>query len=293
MEFLQLAPDIDSDPDVFDAGFWGGRVFELLLKVSALKDLRGVVRPQYQRTGWLARQWNLSQEDLFGHPPAEVIAKGVENLLAVGLLTREGENWVIRSWEKYYDPPVSNSERSKGWRERQRAAAEAESAANVATRTERHDGRDVHDGRDTLLHPTPPNPTPPNTTQPTTSPLPPPPDADGQPPAGARRLEGVESDFSDQEKAFLAMWSEERESRGLARENWPRDGKDWLRRVLTEPRAQGQPPFSEHELQQAVRHFLGDEGIKAAGKPLAVFIREAVWRPRMGVPSVKAARQRG
>lgn len=127
MDFLKLDPDIDSDPDVEDAGWVGARVFELLLKVSAKKDLRGRIPPQFQARGWLARRWNLTAEDL-PIRPEDLISNGVQRLISVGLVTLEDGCWCIRGWDKFYSPPKTNAERQAEFRER---AAEKRNESNA------------------------------------------------------------------------------------------------------------------------------------------------------------------
>lgn len=120
MEYLKLAPDIDSDPAIEEAGWVGARAYELLLKVSALKDLRGRIPPPLQRSDWLLRRWNLHEESWPGLVPADVLAAGLRRLLAVGLVVRDGEDLVIVGWEKFYRPSKSNAERQRDFRQKDR-----------------------------------------------------------------------------------------------------------------------------------------------------------------------------
>lgn len=120
MEFLKLDPDIDSDPDIEAAGWCAARVYELLLKVSAKKDLRGRIPPAFRAPGWLAKRWNLTPQDLPGVSPEDFIANGMVRLAAVGLVSQDGADLVIKGWEKYYRPAKSNAERQAGFRARHR-----------------------------------------------------------------------------------------------------------------------------------------------------------------------------
>ncbi len=118
MEYLKLAPDIDTDPALEEAGWAAARVYELLLKVSAAKDLQGIITPEFQRYTWLAKRWNLSKADLPGVEPEDFIAGGVSRLIGVGKLTVQGQCWVISGWDKFYRPAKSGAERTNDWRKR-------------------------------------------------------------------------------------------------------------------------------------------------------------------------------
>lgn len=111
MEYLKLAPDIDTDPELEDAGWWAARVYELLLKVSALKDRHGRIGPEYQRSSWLARRWNLTPDVLNGTPPERVIEGGIASLKRVGKLSMDGDVLVIVGWDRFYKPAKTNAER--------------------------------------------------------------------------------------------------------------------------------------------------------------------------------------
>lgn len=136
MEHIRLDPCIDSDPDIEAAGFWGARVFELLLKVSAWKDLHGRVPPQYLRPDWLAKRWNLAQKDIPGLEVEGIILDGTERLIRAGLLTMESDaTLVIRGWDKFYKRPQTNAERQEAWRERQRSKGVTDVTQVTATVT--------------------------------------------------------------------------------------------------------------------------------------------------------------
>jgi hypothetical protein len=153
LEYLKLAPDIDSDPDIEEAGWVAARVYELLLKVSAMKDLRGRIPPQFQHRGWLVKRWNLRHDTLPGIVPAEMLAAGVVRLLAVGLLAEDGEDWVITGWEKFYKPAKSGAERTNNWRARNKVTCDdGDEAASHVTGPKARDGGDECDA----THVTPP-----------------------------------------------------------------------------------------------------------------------------------------
>lgn len=120
MEHIRIAPDKDSDPDIEAAGWCAARVHELLLMVSGLKDLRGSIPPQFQSPSWLAKRWNLTPADLPGVAPEDFIANGVQRLIRVGLLSVDGNCWVIRNWEKFYKSAKTGAQRQAEYEERER-----------------------------------------------------------------------------------------------------------------------------------------------------------------------------
>lgn len=187
MEHIRIVPDIDSDPDIEAAGWAGARVHELLLKVSAMKDLRGRITPQYQNRAWLAKRWNLGADDLPGVLPEDFISNGVARLLKVGLLADDGGGWVIRGWDKFYSKPKTGKERTQDWRDR-------------GSERDGGDAGDVCDARD-VCDATPPHPpTPPTPLHPPTSQRPPPPTPSAETGAPAPEVEEV--------KDFLSCWEE-------------------------------------------------------------------------------------
>lgn len=154
MEYLKLAPDIDTNPEIMRAGWWGARFYELLLKVSALKDLKGRVPPDYQDLEWLARMWNLGPDD-FGAAVtvAAIMARSKDSAQRAGLFTVDGGDWVLRGWEKYYRPAKPGAIRQAEYEKRQR-----EKRASGLTAA---DGPDETDA----TSPTPPTPLHPPTPQ--------------------------------------------------------------------------------------------------------------------------------
>jgi hypothetical protein len=158
VEYIKLDPDIDSDPDIEAAGWCAARVYELLLKVSAKKDLRGRIPPAYRSPEWLARRWNLTARDLPGVSPEDFIANGLARM--VGLLADlDGDALVLRGWEKHYRPSKTGAERMRTMRSRHRDERDErdEAPSPIVTR----DARDESDAtplHNTPLHNTPPTP---------------------------------------------------------------------------------------------------------------------------------------
>lgn len=117
MEYLRLDPDIDTDPELEEAGWWAARVYELLLKVSGKYDLRGRLPPQYRSAPWLARRWNLTAAAI-PNVNAEVIILGaISALKKVGKVREEDGALVIAGWEKFYNPRKSSTARVRAFRE--------------------------------------------------------------------------------------------------------------------------------------------------------------------------------
>ncbi len=144
MEYLKLTPDIDSDPAIEAAGWCAARVYELLLKVSALKDKRGRLERQFQAPGWLARRWNLTAADLPGVLPEDLIANGIARLAAVGLIHQDGEDLVLAGWDKYYKPAQSNAERQASFRKKGSVTRNASNESNATSPTPLHPPTPLH-----------------------------------------------------------------------------------------------------------------------------------------------------
>jgi hypothetical protein len=150
VEYLKLAPDIDSDPDIEAAGWCAARVYELLLKVSAMKDKRGRLARPFQAPSWLAKRWNLTPADLPGVAPEDLIANGLVRLAALNLIHYENDELVISDWDKHYRPAKTSAERMADKRHRDAAKTS-----------------DAGDASDDTSHtsPTPPTPLHPPTPQ--------------------------------------------------------------------------------------------------------------------------------
>jgi hypothetical protein len=120
MEYLRIKPDIDTDPELEAAGWTAARVYELLLKVSAMKDLRGRLPPECLKPEWLAKRWNLTGDSWPGIDPMRFIVHGLEKLHDVGKLYTDASDGttVIRGWENFYKPSKSTAERSREYRQR-------------------------------------------------------------------------------------------------------------------------------------------------------------------------------
>lgn len=119
VEYLKLDPDIDSNPEVMMAGWCAARFYELLLKVSARKDLHGRIPRDFQNLTWLARMWNLTPAD--ASDPNAFMAKARDQAISGGLVTVDGEDWLLRGWEKYYRPAKSGAQRQAEYEGRERA----------------------------------------------------------------------------------------------------------------------------------------------------------------------------
>lgn len=167
MEYLKLAPDIDTDPHIEEAGWCAARVYELLLKVSGAKDLHGRLSPEFVKPAWLAKRWNLTRDDLPGLDPADFISNGVTRLIRAGLLIQDGQALVIKGWEKFYKPSKTGAQRTRDWRDKLKVGDECDGRdvgdepASRVTEPIVRDGCDKSDATPpTPLHP----PTPPTNT---------------------------------------------------------------------------------------------------------------------------------
>ncbi len=160
MEFLKLDPDIDSDPTIMRAGWWGARFYELLLKVSGKKDLKGRIPPEYQDLKWLARIWNLAEEDCAVRDPAGTMCIARDAALGAGLMSVESDgSWLIRGWEKFYKPARPGKDRTRDWRDRQRLRDECDETPSRASEQSHGDARDECDATPLhTTHSTPPTP---------------------------------------------------------------------------------------------------------------------------------------
>lgn len=280
MDHLRLSPNIDSDPDLMEVGWIGVRVFELLLKVSASRDLRGVIPPGYQKASWLARFWNLTPEDLGGGAPETFIELGVKRLMNVGgwITVDVAGGWVLRAWDKFYSPPKTAAERQAAKRERDRLAAERR--AEERTKGERvaeslrasHDVTTVTPPRDSRdSHATPP---PPHSTSPNLTSLPPPPEV---PPPAADGGGGDPPRFPFTADGAWDFVQHERELRGLEREKKrPRNWEAFYPRSVEK--------FGPDALSLALGRYLDDEYFQEKCWPTAVFITDGVFEPRAAGP---------
>jgi hypothetical protein len=145
MEYLRVDPRFDEHPDVEAAGWCAGQLFNFLLRLSARLDLEGVFDVKRADPKWLARRWNLADEELgTGETPADFVARGIRMCLAHGLLEPlEGGGFCIPGWDRFYRPVKTAAERMMEYRERK----EGRNAVTPVT--------DVRNSDATPLHTTP------------------------------------------------------------------------------------------------------------------------------------------
>lgn len=265
MDHIQLAPDIDTHPGLERAGWAAARVFELLLKVCGLKDLRGRMSAEYRDPAYLARRWNLSPCDVPCHSPEQYIADALASLLALppkwAVVAMDGDDLIIIGWEKFYKSAKSGAERTREWRER-RAERDA------------GDARDV--GCDGARHGDATPPTPPTHTTP---PTPPPP----SPSPDVQAAVVADKDFVD--GLWKAIQGVRVELGAPPETTWPKAFANWC---ATAAMATPAGWTTAQAVALAVERYLLDRTIKATNHPTHVFIRPGVWDSRLPSPRAPA-----
>lgn len=262
MEYLKLDPDIDSDPAIMSAGWWGARFYELLLKVSAKKDLEGRITPEYQNLKWLARIWNLSDDDCAVRDPAGTMLIARDSAIAAGLIRIDGDDWVLRGWEKYYRPAKAPAQRTAEYEQRQREKGLTRKGGRWAPAEESSGPHDPHE-----THATPP--TPPTHSTPPTSQKPPPPtpsadSSDADPPVAEPVV------VAEEVSGFVRYW---RELGGKAT-----DVPANLATVLAQKRAQYGPDV-DAVMMRTMEKFLPDTTMNS--HRLSTFLKPSVLDERM------------
>lgn len=123
----------------------GMRVYELLLDISAKYDLRGVIKPQYLRHDFLAREWGLSNDEasvLFVVVPSadHVAARALESLKIADKKRPEEERMLevdekgtikIKGWEEFYAPKAPSTSRVRAHRSRAKPEEHDEDSQEV------------------------------------------------------------------------------------------------------------------------------------------------------------------
>lgn len=130
MEYLLIDPRMDEHPDIEAAGFAATTVFQAVLRAVARNDGKGRLRGKFASPEWLARRMNLRREDV-GCAPENWIRHGLDMCHLAGLLQKDGEDYVIPGWDKFYQPRKTNAERQAEWRKRAKSDA---SVTPVTTR---------------------------------------------------------------------------------------------------------------------------------------------------------------
>lgn len=247
MDYLRIAPDIDTDPDLEAAGWAAARVYELLLKVSGLKDLRGRIPPEYQKPSWLARRWNLTADDLPGVNPEDFIAGGISRLLQVGKLRADGSALIITGWDGFYAKRDLSTPRVQKHRE---------TARNTCVGVKRSETAETDETEETDTPPTPPTPpTPLHST--------------GQEPPPPAGRSAVAADLLWRGFQMVRLESGEEAERAPSRAFVAWAGSEEVRSEA--PQA----------LLNAYARFLDDRGIRAKHHPTDVFIQPGVWGSRV------------
>lgn len=144
---------------MYEAGFWGGVVFDALCDSSAAYDLEGRLPKVYAEPEYLARQLRLTEAEVcICHETSRnvttakndsvthenhvvtVLSDALKRLFWAGLVVKEGDLVVIDGWErKQRKVPKSDAERSRNYREKKKSKAEADSNNKpIESVTKRH-----------------------------------------------------------------------------------------------------------------------------------------------------------
>lgn len=118
MDYLHIDPRLDEHPDCEEAGFAAVAVFQAVLRAVARNDGHGRLRGKFAAPWWLVRRMNLSRDDIGDREPEAWVAKALGRLVQVGLLERDGTDYVVPGWEKFYPPKQTNAERQAEYRRR-------------------------------------------------------------------------------------------------------------------------------------------------------------------------------
>ena len=144
---------------MYEAGFWGGVVFDALCDSSAAYDLEGRLPQVYAEPEYLARQLRLTNVELcICHEASRnvttakndsvthenhvvtVLSEALKRLFSAGLVVKEGDLIVIDGWErKQRKVPKSQAERARNYREKKKTQKliEDENQTNTSV-TKRH-----------------------------------------------------------------------------------------------------------------------------------------------------------
>lgn len=119
MDYVRYDPRRHSKPKALKVGWLAMRVYETLVDVCALYDLRGVLPPDYADPLFLAQTVALRPEDLgldSNQALVQALDTATERLLLAGLLREEDTSLVICGWEEFYGQkrgPVSKVDKFK------------------------------------------------------------------------------------------------------------------------------------------------------------------------------------
>lgn len=119
MDYIRLDPRRHTKPKALRVGWRAMRLYETLIDICALYDLRGVVPADYADPLFIAQTVALRPED-WGVPTAQALAQAMnealDRLQAAELLRTEAGCLVICGWEEFYGQkrgPVSKVEKFK------------------------------------------------------------------------------------------------------------------------------------------------------------------------------------
>lgn len=119
MDYIRLDPRRHTKPKALRVGWRAMRLYETLIDICALYDLRGVVPADYADPLFIAQTVALRPEDWGVHTPAALVDamdEALDRLQAAELLRTEAGCLVICGWEEFYGQkrgPVSKVEKFK------------------------------------------------------------------------------------------------------------------------------------------------------------------------------------
>lgn len=115
----------DSHPQMVAAGFWGATTFRLLCRLSGAHKLNGRIPPTYANPAYLAAVSGLAMyPGTIKATPEALMGSALDKLVEVGLLVRDGDDYVIDGWDRKQGQ-ASSTERVQVHRARKRGLVDA------------------------------------------------------------------------------------------------------------------------------------------------------------------------
>jgi hypothetical protein len=120
IQFAKIDANLDDNPKILDAGFWGSVVYQVLLRLNRKHQLDGVLPRRYCTPKHLVRTLNLEDTPGIIDEPTSLMLLGLNECARVELIALEEDNVWILGYDDEWAGPSSSSERMKKWREEQR-----------------------------------------------------------------------------------------------------------------------------------------------------------------------------
>jgi hypothetical protein len=115
MDWIRMSAGFDHHPQVIQAGWHGGQLFLLMLRIARRFRLGGLLPPQYTDPGFLLGYW--------GAPPDFPMEEALQRLTKAGLVKRQLDGSLeIDGWERWATTEESgaSTERVRRFRQRKR-----------------------------------------------------------------------------------------------------------------------------------------------------------------------------